>query len=136
VNTGQPGFVLVTGEAGIGKSRLAEELLAWAGQQGATAATTRSYASKGPLSLAPVADWLRADGLCADLARLDPVWLSEVARILPELLVEHPELPRYPAIVEYGQRQRFFEALARAVLAAPRPGCEVGDLLKREEVAA
>jgi DNA-binding SARP family transcriptional activator len=121
VDTGRPGFALISGEAGIGKSRLADELLAWAAQQGATAATTRSYASEGPLSLAPVTDWLRADGLRAELARLDPVWLSEVARILPELLMEHPGLPRYPAIVEYGQRQRFFEALARAVLAAPPP---------------
>jgi DNA-binding SARP family transcriptional activator/predicted ATPase len=118
---GQPGFTLITGEAGIGKSRLAEELMAWAGQQDAVVAATRSYASEGSLSLAPVTDWLRADGLRSHLARLDPIWLSEVARILPELLVDHPDLPRYPAIVEYGQRQRFFEALARAVLSAPQP---------------
>lgn len=119
--TGQPCFTLITGEAGIGKSRLAEEMLAWAGQQGAAVAATRSYAAEGQLSLAPVTDWLRADGLRPHLAKLDMIWLGEVARILPELLADHPGLPPYLPIVEYGQRQRFFEALARAVLTAPQP---------------
>ena len=57
-----PGFALVSGEAGIGKSRLAEELLVWAGQQGATTARARCYAAEGRLSLAPVTDWLRGEG--------------------------------------------------------------------------
>jgi DNA-binding SARP family transcriptional activator len=38
-----PHFVLVTGEAGVGKSRLAEEFLLWASQQGAVTAKARSY---------------------------------------------------------------------------------------------
>jgi predicted ATPase len=74
---GGPHFALVTGEAGVGKSRLTEEFLLWASQQGAVTAKTRSYAAEGQLSLAPV--------------------------------------------TEYGQRQRFFEALARAILLAPQP---------------
>lgn len=116
-----PGFALVTGEAGIGKSRLAEELLVWVNQQGATTAKARCYAAEGRLSLAPVTDWLRGEGLRAHLSQLDSVWLTEVSRILPELLAERPDLPRHEPISEYGQRQRFFEALARAVLAAPQP---------------
>jgi DNA-binding SARP family transcriptional activator len=118
---GPAGFVLVTGEAGIGKSRLAEELLSLADDQGITVARTRSYAAEGQLSLAPAADWLRSDVLRRNLAKLDPVWRTEVSRILPELLSEYPELPPYEPITEYGHRQRFFEALARAVLAAPQP---------------
>src|SRR5690348_3046156 len=116
-----PGFALVTGEAGIGKSRLAEELLVWANQQGATTAKARCYAAEGRLSLAPVTDWLRGEGLRAHVSRLDSLWLTEVSRVLPELLAERPDLPRHEPISEYGQRQRFFEALARAVLAAPQP---------------
>src|SRR6266480_2055777 len=117
----EPHFVLVTGEAGIGKSRLAEEFLLWASQQGVVTAKTRSYAAEGQLSLAPVTDWLRSDGLRSHLGQLDMVWLTEVARLLPELLAEQPDLPRYESVTEYGQRQRFFEALARAILAASQP---------------
>src|SRR2546421_6705373 len=114
-------FVLVTGEAGVGKSRLAEEFLLWASSQGVVTSKTRSYAAEGQLSLAPVTEWLRSDGLRSKLRQLDKVWLIEVARILPELYEEQPELPRYESVTEYGQRQRFFEALARAILVAPQP---------------
>src|SRR6266851_1473061 len=120
-STGEPRFVLVTGEAGIGKSRLAEEFLLWASQQGAVTAKTRSYAAEGQLSLAPVTDWLRSDGLRSHLGQLEMVWLTEVARLLPELFAERPDLPRYEPVTEYGQRQRFFEALAHAILAASQP---------------
>jgi len=116
-----PHFVLVTGEAGIGKSRLTEEFLLWGSQQGIITARTRSYAAEGQLSLAPVTEWLRSEGLRAPLRQLDRVWLAEIARILPELLTEQPTLPHYESVTEYGQRQRFFEALAHAILAAPQP---------------
>jgi tetratricopeptide (TPR) repeat protein len=118
---GGPHFVLVSGEAGVGKSRLAEEFLLWASQQGAVTARTRSYAAEGQLSLAPVTEWLRSDGLRAPLRQLDVVWLTEVARLLPELLAERPDLPRYEPVTEYGQRQRFYEALARAILVTKQP---------------
>jgi DNA-binding SARP family transcriptional activator/predicted ATPase len=114
-------FALVTGEAGIGKSRLAEELLTWAERQGVAAARTRSYGAEGRLSLAPVSDWLRSDALAPRVAGLEDVWRVEVARIVPELLVGRPGLPRAAPMTEFGDRLRFFEALARAVLAAPPP---------------
>ena len=52
---GRPRFVLLTGKAGIGKTRLAEELLAWAERQGITTASARCYAAEGGLAYAPVA---------------------------------------------------------------------------------
>ena len=119
--TGEPRFVFVTGEAGIGKSRLAEEFLLWAGQQGVVTAKTRSYAAEGRLSLAPVTDWLRSEGLRTSLRQLDAIWLTELARLLPELLVERPDLPHYEPVTEYGQRLRFFEALTHAILVTPQP---------------
>ena len=69
----------MTGDAGIGKSRLAEELLTWAERQGVITARTRSYAAEGRLSLAPVSEWLRSDALAPHLARLSDVWRVEVA---------------------------------------------------------
>ena len=116
-----PGFVLITGEPGIGKSRLAEELVRWASQQGVTTATARSYAVEGQLSFAPVIEWLRSPELRPAIGRLDPLWLSELARVLPEVLAEHPDTPPYAPLTEFGQRQQFFRALALATLAAPQP---------------
>ena len=118
---GRPTMLLVTGEAGIGKSRLVEELYVWVNQQGAATARTRSYAAEGRLSLAPVADWLRAPALRAGLASLEDIWQTEASRLLPELLINSQTLPRPQPVVEYGQRQRFFEAMARAVRATAQP---------------
>ena len=118
---GRVSFALVTGDAGIGKSRLAGELLVWTQQQGLAAAKTRSYAAEGRLSLAPVAEWLRSDALSPHVGRLEDVWRVEVSRILPELRAAAPGLPRPEPMTGFGDRLRFFEALARAVLAGPPP---------------
>ena len=83
---GQPSLVLITGEAGIGKTRLAEELFEWAVRQGIAGARTRAYAAEGRLSYAPITEWLRSTALAPALARLDKIWLGEIARLLPELL--------------------------------------------------
>ncbi len=118
---GQALFALITGEAGIGKTRLADELLDWAGQQGATVARTRAYAAEGRLPYGAIAEWLRGGALFGALSRLDDIWLGEIARLLPELLIEHPHLAPPGPLTERWQRQRFFQALARGVIAGGAP---------------
>jgi len=115
---GRAQIVLISGEAGIGKTRLAEELLAWVERQGASAAMARCYVSGGSLAYAPVAEWLRSGGLQDTVQRLEGIWRSEAARLLPELLASQSELPAPGPMTEAWQRQRFFQALRRAVLGA------------------
>jgi DNA-binding SARP family transcriptional activator/predicted ATPase len=110
-------FALISGEAGIGKTRLAEELLEWARGEGIDVARTRSYATEAQLAYAPVTDWLRSAALRPGIGRLDAVWLTEIARLLPELRETHRELPAPEPLIESWQRQRLYTGIVRAVLA-------------------
>jgi tetratricopeptide (TPR) repeat protein len=114
---GEPHVVMLCGEAGIGKTRLVEDLLQWAARQGIASANARCYAAEGELAYAPVTAWLRAH----PLTPLEDVWLAEVARLLPEVLAQRPGLPRPGALTEAWQRERIFEALSRAILGINQP---------------
>lgn len=116
---GSSRFVLISGEAGIGKTRLVEEFRAWCDQRGALVAEARSYAAEGALSYGPVVDWLRSDALKMRRGRLDQTALSVLARLLPEIHDEHPNLPAVDLFSESDQRQRQFSALAGALHALP-----------------
>ena len=116
-SAGHPHMALLTGEAGIGKTRLAEELLMWASRQGIRAAVAPCYAAEGALAYAPVVTWLRA----RPLPKLEGIWLAEVARLLPELLTQYPDLPAPGPLTEAWQRQRLHEALAHALLGDGSP---------------
>jgi DNA-binding SARP family transcriptional activator len=118
---GRPRLLTLAGEAGIGKTRLAEEFVAWAGRLGAATAQAQCYAGEGELAYAPVVDWMRSPVLQRRLARLEPVWLTEITRLMPEWLAEQPGLAQPPALTQPWQRQRLFEALARGALGGDRP---------------
>jgi len=119
--SGQPHLLLIAGEAGIGKSRLAAELYEWVSRQGMAVARTRAYAAEGGLAYLPVVEWLRSESLRPTLARLEPLWLGEVCRLLPELLAEYPHLPPPAPLTEGWQRRQMLEGLCRACLTDPQP---------------
>src|SRR3989440_13120 len=113
VSGGQPQVVVIEGEAGIGKSRLASAFLAWAGAQGAEVLEGRAFKSYQRLAYQPIFEPLRTRlALEDDLRQLlsDP-WLAELSRLLPEMRERYPDLPP-PTIEEAFDSSRFFEALA------------------------
>ena len=113
---GQPQAVLVVGEAGIGKTRLASEWMAWARAQGAEVLSGQAFETGGRLPYQPLVEALRPrleeENAPEDL--LDDLWLAELARLLPELRVRYPDLP---APIEDGltAKMRLFEAVVRLV---------------------
>ena len=68
-----------------------------------------------------VTTWLRSRALWPGALALDEVWQSELARVVPELLIERPSLCLPPPLPERMQRLRLFDALARAVTQSDRP---------------
>jgi tetratricopeptide (TPR) repeat protein len=118
---GQSQFVAVTGEAGMGKTRLIEELVAWATRQDISTAQARCYASEDGLAYAPVTDWLRVAELRVELQHLEDIWLTQVARLLPELLAERPNLPSPEPITESwrGQKRPFGGVVRNGRICSP-----------------
>jgi DNA-binding SARP family transcriptional activator len=121
---GRPQLVLLQGEAGIGKTRLATEFASWAQAQGADVLMGRALQTARQLPYQPLIDVLRRQ-LKQERATDDlgsPVWLAELSRLLPELRDHYPELLN-PSTDETLGHNRLFEATARLVhiLAARHP---------------
>jgi DNA-binding SARP family transcriptional activator/tetratricopeptide (TPR) repeat protein len=114
---GRPGLVLVRGGAGVGKTRLVAEVAEMARLQGTVVAIARCFGAAGRLALAPVADWLRHDAIQSAVATLDPAWRAEVRRLMPA----GGRGTSSRATADAWQRHRFFEGLARALMAVHRP---------------
>lgn len=122
---GQCQVVVLEGEPGIGKTRLAGEFLRWAGAQGADVWYGRAFETGGRLSYQPLIEMLRRrlerenapDDLLADL------WLAELSQLLPELRDRYPDLP--PPIIGNADFMagRLYEAVAclAIAVAAHRP---------------
>ncbi len=123
-------LVLIAGEAGIGKTRLVEELAQWMAQQGHATATARSYAAEGALAFGPVIEWLRSDALRNSVAELDNATQSDLASLLPELTTGGPALAAATALGEPGRRQRIYDAVVRAVQGVRRPLALIADDLQ------
>ena len=110
-------LVMITGEAGIGKTRLVEELLLWSKRDGFQQLVTHCYTADSLLAFAPIITWLHQ----MQIPDLDDIWLREISRLLPELQAARPDLGAPAPLTEPWQRQRLFEALRRFILSSSQP---------------
>ena len=116
VEAGQGGWVLISGEAGVGKTRLVEEVAHRLRWQGVRVLWGRCYEFERVLPYQPVAEALRAilpTLTPAELADF-PAWiLGELARLVPEVLEKLPKLEITPTIRSDQERARLFDGVAR-----------------------
>ncbi len=114
-------LVILEGEAGIGKTRLAEEFLARAASRGAAVFSARCYAGEVNLAYGPFIEALEHEISRPESAgRLFEVpahLLAEAARLLPAVSGALPDPPSAPPLEGPGARSRFFEGISRVLLA-------------------
>jgi eukaryotic-like serine/threonine-protein kinase len=113
--SGQGRLFLISGEPGIGKSRLADELANRAALRGAQLLVGRSWEAGGAPAFWPWVQALRTllrerdpEGLPSELGAGAP----DLAQLLPELRELLPGLPEPPSIDSEGARFRLFDAVA------------------------
>jgi DNA-binding SARP family transcriptional activator len=112
---GRGRLVLLVGEPGIGKSRLAEEVIARAGPRGARVLVGRCWEAGGAPAYWPWVQALRALVRESDPAALraqTATGAAYLARIVPELRRCLPDLPEPPALDSEAARFRLFDAAA------------------------
>jgi predicted ATPase/DNA-binding SARP family transcriptional activator len=112
-------FLALEGEAGIGKSRLAEEFLAAVRSRGGITLVGRCYEGEANLAYGPFIECLRSGIDEYGLPRLretvgDQV-LNEALRLLPELVGGQPGVPASSGDGE-GNQQRLFDAVQRVLV--------------------
>jgi DNA-binding SARP family transcriptional activator len=109
---GQGALVVIEGESGVGKTRLAEEALAEIAGRGGRALAAHPHPGEQALAYGVIASLLRA-ALGAAPASVDEALRADAARLLPELGTPPPG-----SLDEPGARLRFLEAIGRLLLSA------------------
>lgn len=113
---GRGGFSMIVGEAGIGKTRIAEELATHARLSGAQVFWGRCYEGEGAPAYWPWIQMLRAyarESPSDELRTVMGTDASVLSELVPELSVGLPDLPR-TAPLEFDQaRFRLFDSVCK-----------------------
>jgi class 3 adenylate cyclase/tetratricopeptide (TPR) repeat protein len=132
---GHGGLVMLGGELGVGKTRLAEEVLDEARRRGYLAVTGRSYESEGALAYSPFIELVEDAGRQVDdqtLRRVLGDSGGEVARLVPALRRRFPDLPQPQQLPPEQERRFLYNSIRDFVIRASdiQPVCVLLDDLQ------
>lgn len=107
---GRPRIVLLSGEAGLGKTRLVSDFSEWLKRNGALIHREECFPLQSDLTYAPLINWIR------DLARENFTELQrdELSILAPELKPDGLPDRRRTAFIGQWQRTHLFETISRA----------------------
>ncbi|MDQ6825646.1 MAG: AAA family ATPase [Candidatus Eremiobacteraeota bacterium] len=112
--SGKGNAVFLSGEAGIGKSRLVTEIALQAEAQGARTFTGfTSTVETQPYQ--PILDALRNGMPMLLSAHIDPLWLGVLATVIPEIRARDPALPEAAVIEGDHAKARLFAAFTQTL---------------------
>jgi DNA-binding SARP family transcriptional activator len=117
VRRGAGRVALVEGEAGVGKTRLVDELLRRVVAEGGLVLRGRNYDAQTGLPYGLVVEVLGSALDAPGLAGADPQWLAELGRLVPELRRRFPGLPEPAASANSADPWRLSEAVSQVLLA-------------------
>lgn len=115
--------IIITGEAGIGKTHLAEIFFDWVRRQGIRTAAAACYDASRGLAYAALKVWLN-EIYTAEKPHIEALPLAiriEISRLLPEMSSSMPDLPAPAPLQETWQQIHFYQALLRAFAVTARP---------------
>lgn len=119
------GVVLISGEAGIGKTRMVTEARSRATAVGASVFAGNCFETDRSLAYAPVLDLIRRMAATCPpdeiAAKIGPA-ASEVVKLLPELSPLLPDVAPSPHLEPEQEKRRLFEALCAMMLRCAESG--------------
>ncbi|HEV3089487.1 MAG TPA: AAA family ATPase, partial [Candidatus Elarobacter sp.] len=110
---GEGSLVLIGGEAGIGKTRLAAVARQFA-LAGESVVLDGSTSFPETLPYQPFVEALEPLVATMDVARFEPIFLAALALVIPQIRALHPSLPPLPAVDPEHEQTRLYEAFFRA----------------------
>ena len=109
-------LLLISGEAGVGKTRLVQAFADGQRWQGARVLTGRCYEFERLLPYQPVAEALQAlpSAVAEAAAAALPAWvIAQVSRLAPDLFPQEPASPGKDPGQQGGEQERLFEGVSR-----------------------
>lgn len=113
---GRGGVVYIEGVAGVGKTRLLDDLARLASTQSGTVLRARAFESGLEVPFGSFREILRSAIDAPGVSGTDGEWLAEVARVVPELRRQFPALPE-PSRAPTANGSLVHEGIAQMLLA-------------------